>query len=97
MLDYDKEASITGGTFIGTGSKMMAQSFSSSSQGVIAVTMNTKSANERITITASDGAVILDYTPALAYQLIVISMPSIQKGETYTLSVGSSTNSIVAK
>ena len=97
VLDYDKEASITGGTFIGTGSKMMAQSFSSSSQGVIAVTLNTKSANERITITASDGAVILDYTPALAYQLIVISMPSIQKGETYTLSVGSSTNSIVAK
>ena len=97
VLDYDNEATITGGTFIGTGAQMMAQTFSSSSQGVLALTVGSRTAGTEITISDSDGNLIIKYSPTLSYQLVVISTPELRQGETYTVTVGSDSGEFEAK
>ncbi len=88
-LDYDKTGVITGGTFIGTGASNMAQTFSSSSQGVIAVQIGAQSAGTTITLTDKNGNVIISYAPELSFQVIIISTPDMKSGEKYTITVGS--------
>lgn len=88
-LDYDVSGVITGGTFIGTGASAMAQTFSDSEQGVIAVNASNQSAGTSISLTDSDGNVILTYEPALDFAVVILSSPEIVSGETYTLAVGS--------
>lgn len=88
VLDYDKSAVIAGGTFIGTGAYTMAQTFSDSEQGVLAV-RGTGSAGTLITLTDADGNVLISYEPKFAYQLIILSTPDMVKGEEYTITVGS--------
>lgn len=88
-LDYDISGIITGGTFIGTGSTMMAQTFSSSEhQGVIAINAGTQSANTKITLKDSSGNIIIDRTPELSFAIVILSSPDIVKGETYTITIG---------
>ncbi len=96
-LDYDKTGTITGGTFIGTGSSMMAQSFSDSSQGVIALSVGTMSAGTNITLKDNDGNVIVFHSPELPFQIIIISTPTMVSGEKYTVTVGSKTGEFEAK
>jgi hypothetical protein len=96
-LDYDKSALISGGTFLGTGASMMAQTFSESSQGVIAVQLPTQSENTVITLTDKDGNVLLSHTPALFYQVIILSSPDLISGQEYTLSVGTMSETVTAK
>ena len=95
-LDYDKTGVITGGTFIGTGSTMMAQSFSDSTQGVIAVNVSGAAGTE-ITLTDAEGNVLLTRTPELNFARVVLSSPDLQKGATYTLTVGAKTSQVTAK
>ncbi len=95
-LDYDISAVITGGTFIGTGASGMAQTFSDSQQGVISVSVGSQEAGTTITISDSDGNVILEYTPELAFQVIIFSSPDIVSGETYTITAGSVSGESVA-
>lgn len=87
-LDYDKTAVITGGTFIGTGSTMMAQSFSDSNQGVIALSVGNQSAETQITLTDSEGNTIVSHKPELDFAVVIISTPKLVKGETYSITVG---------
>lgn len=88
-LDYDVSGTITGGTFIGTGASGMAQTFSSSEQGVIAVSVGgTCAAETQITLTDKDGNTIISYAPELDFGVVILSSPDITKGETYTIAVG---------
>ena len=87
-LDYDTTAEITGGTFIGTGASGMAQTFSDSEQGVIAVSVGEQSAGTGITLTDKSGNEILSYTPELSFAVVILSSPDITSGETYTITVG---------
>lgn len=87
-LDYDTSGVITGGIFIGTGASGMAQTFSDSQQGVIAVQVGNATAGTQITLTASDGTERVSYAPELDFNVVILSTPSIYKGETYTLTVG---------
>ena len=87
-LDYDISGTISGGTFIGTGSSMMAQTFSSSEQGVVAVSASGMSAGTTIVLTDSEGNVILEYTPELSYAVVILSSPDMISGENYTLTIG---------
>ncbi len=96
-LDYDKTGIITGGTFIGTGSTMMAQSFSDSTQGVIAIQVSTQSAGTRITVTDGSGQVYFDYAPELGFQVVILSSPQLVSGQTYTITVGSQSGEVTAK
>lgn len=87
-LDYDTTAEITGGTFIGTGASGMAQTFSDSEQGVIAVSVGEQSAGTGITLTDKNGNEIISYTPELSFAVVILSSPDITSGETYTITVG---------
>jgi hypothetical protein len=89
-LDYDKSGIISGGTFIGTGAAgMMAQTFSSSeNQGYMSVSVANQKAGTTITLTDSQGNVLLTHQPELEFAVIILSCPQMKSGETYTLSVG---------
>ena len=87
-LDYDVSGSITGGTFIGTGASMMAQTFSDSEQGVFAVQVGNQPAGTTITLTDSDGNAVITHTPELSFQIFIFSSPDIISGQTYTITVG---------
>ena len=95
-LDYDVSAVITGGTFIGTGASGMAQTFSDSEQGVIAVTVGNQSAGTQITLTDSNGNVIISHAPDLSYGVVILSSSDIIKGEKYTITVGSASGEFSA-
>ena len=88
-LDYDKSATITGGTFIGTGAQGMAQTFSDSKQGVVAISVGNQSAGTKIMLKDKSGNTIIEHTPELNFAVVILSSPNIKKGETYTVTVGS--------
>lgn len=96
ILDYDTTGVISGGTFIGTGSLAMAQSFSDSKQGVIASTLDEQSAQTEITLTDPEGNILFDYTPELSFNMVILSSPDLTAGETYTLATGSVTENVTA-
>ena len=87
-LDYDKSGMITGGTFIGTGAAGMAQSFSDSNQGVIALQVGNQSAGAQIILKDKNGNAVLTHTPELNFAVVILSSPELVKGETYTITVG---------
>lgn len=95
-LDYDVSGIITGGTFIGTGASGMAQTFSNSEQGVIAVSVGSQSAGTQITLTDSKGNVVISYAPELNFAVVILSSPDIVKGETYTITVGAASGTFEA-
>ncbi len=96
-LDYDTSATITGGTFIGTGAyTQMAQTFSDSEQGVIAVSVGSCAAGTQITLTDSSGTVLLSCAPELSFQVVILSSPELVSGTTYTLSVGEQSAEVTA-
>ncbi|MBR2013422.1 MAG: carbohydrate-binding domain-containing protein [Clostridia bacterium] len=95
-LDYDKSATISGGTFIGTGASGMAQTFSDSEQGVLAVSVGNQAAGTTILLKDAGGKTILEHTPELNFAVVILSSPELQKGTTYTITVGSQTAEIEA-
>lgn len=95
-LDYDSRATITGGTFVGSGASGMAQTFSESEQGVIALRVGDQSAGTTAKLTNRAGDTVITYTPGLSFAVIILSSPDLVKGETYTLTVGSDTEEITA-
>ena len=88
-LDYDRSATITGGTFIGTGASGMAQTFSDSKQGVVAISVGNQSAGTKILLKDNSGKTIIEHTPELNFAIVILSSPDIVSGETYTITVGS--------
>jgi len=87
-LDYDKSGIITGGTFIGTGASGMAQTFSDSKQGVVAVSVGNQPAGTQITLKDKNGKTVLEHTPELNFAVVILSSPELVKGENYTITVG---------
>ena len=96
-LDYDVSGVITGGTFIGTGGTMMAQSFSDSKQGVIGLKVGNQQANTLITLKDSSGKVMISHTPELPFAIVILSSPELKKGETYTITVGEASGDFEAQ
>ncbi len=95
-LDYDRSATITGGTFIGTGASGMAQSFSNAEQGVFAVNVGSQSAGTNITLKDKNNNTIISYAPELSFSVIIISSPDIKLGENYTITVGTTSGEFEA-
>lgn len=95
-LDYDTSATITGGTFIGTGASGMAQTFSDSKQGVIAVSVGNSAAGTKIELKDKEGNTIISYEPELSFAVVILSSPEIEKGETYSITVGDATGEFEA-
>lgn len=96
-LDYDSYASITGGTFIGTGAAGMAQTFSANGQGVLAVSVGQgQSVGVKITVSDKDGKELLSYTPELPFSVIIFSSPELISGESYHIAVGTQEGDLTA-
>lgn len=96
VLDYDTSGVISGGTFIGTGAVQMAQTFSSSQQGVVVVETGNHDAGLTLTLTDSAGNVVLSHESDQIFAFAILSGPNIVKGETYTLTIGSESEEFVA-
>ena len=86
-LDYDTTATISDATFIATGASGMAQTLSSSGQGIISANVGNQNAGTTLTLTDSKGNVLLSQTPELPYSLVILSSPDLKSGETYILAV----------
>jgi len=95
-LDYDTSGIITGRTFIGTGAAGMAQSFSDSRQGVVAVGVGNQAAGTQITLKNAKGNTVISYAPELNFAVVILSSPDIIKGDTYTITVGSESGEMQA-
>ena len=96
-LDYDLTGTITGGTFIGTGGTMMAQSFSDSEQGVFAVQIGSAPAETEFTLTDSTGKEIVKHAPELGYAIIIVSTEEMVKGDMYTISIAGQSGEFEAR
>ena len=97
-LDYDTTATITGGTFVGTGaSSGMVQTFSGGDQGVITASVGNQSAATPVVISDSDANVLLSFEPQMSYGLVIYSSPEVVSGETYTVSAGTANGQVTAK
>ena len=95
-LDYDGTADISGGTVVIAGSSGMAQNFSSTStQACLLSSFESQvEGGTEVSLSDANGNILTSYTPTKAYQTVVISLPAITVGETYTLTAGSQTTSI---
>ena len=94
VIDFNSEGTITGGMFIGTGGAGMAESFSNSTQGLIAVSVGDQSAGSTVTLKDASDNVLVEVTPELDYAVVYVSTQDMTQGETYTLTAGSYSESI---
>lgn len=93
-LDYDGTAKITGGTVVAAGSNGMAQNFgASSTQGSILVNYKSRS-KQTVTLSDSEGNVLISYTPEKFYGSVVVSCPELKVGNTYMLTACGETTEI---
>lgn len=95
-LDSGTGASITGGTVIAAGSSGMAENFgSSSTQGSILLNLSsTAAAGTKVAVADESGNVLASFTPEKAFQSVVVSAPGMTVGGTYTVTVGSSSQTV---
>lgn len=88
VLDYYSTASISGGSFIGSGSSMMARSFSEASQGVVWASFgSSKDTGMEVYVQDSAGNTIMSFAPELDFELVIVSSPELSADETYSLSI----------
>lgn len=94
-IDYNGEGVISGGVLIAAGASGMAQNFgTSSTQGVMMVTVDAQSAGSVISLSDSSGNELVSWTADKEYSSVIVSCPEIKQGETYTLIAGSATQEI---
>lgn len=86
---------IAGGTLIALGTSSMAENFdSTSTQCAFLVTMNSFGAGETITITDSQGNVLYTGVTVKSANSVVFSSADLVVGETYTLTIGSTSATV---
>ena len=86
---------ISGGTLIALGTSSMTENFgSTSTQCAFLVTMNSFGAGETITITDSQGNVLYTGVTVKSANSVVFSSADLVVGETYTVTIGSTSASV---
>ena len=86
---------IAGGTLIALGTSSMTENFgSTSTQCAFLVTMNSFGAGETITITDSQGNVLYTGVTVKSAYCVVFSSPDLVVGETYTVTIGSTSATV---
>lgn len=89
VLDYETTGKITGGTYVGLGGySQMAVTFSSNTQGVLAIRGSIASGTE-LSVTDASGNLIYSCTTGASYTLFILSTPDMVSGNTYTVTIGS--------
>ncbi len=94
-LDGNSEIVVTGGLLAAAGSSQMAEypGEGSTQYSVSAAIGSSQEKDALVTLLDEDGNDIINFKPAKTFDHIVISSPDIEKGQTYTLSIGGSTSS----
>lgn len=89
-LDYDTTAYSNGGITVAVGSSQMASGFSTSStQPYILYNLSqNQNANTLITLKDSEETIVLEYAPRKSFSSVLISIPQLEVGKTYTLTIG---------
>ena len=88
ILDYYRTATISGGSFMGSGSSMMAQNFSEATQGVVwAGFGQTFPAGTELEVTDSSGSKVMSFVPALDFEMVIVSNPELSQEENYSVSI----------
>ena len=94
-IDYNGTGTITGGTFIVTEIQSMTENFgSSSTQGVVQLSVSNQAAGTTVSIADSKGNVLASYTPVKEYNSVIISTKGMTQGETYTVTAGTTTQQV---
>ena len=86
-FDYDKSATISGGTVIMVGSSGMAQSFTSGTQAFAFANVSGK-AGDSLAVCDNEGNVIASFTASKSFATVLVSCPSFTEGSEYSLVVG---------
>ena len=74
----------------------MAQTFSDSKQGVIAINAGNQAEGTRITLEDTDGNQILEHEAELSFAVVILSSPDIKSGENYKITVGEASGEFTA-
>lgn len=94
-LDFNGECVITGGILVAVSAGGMEESVSSTStQGVITVSLTTQQAGTALSITDSSGNVLASFSPDKSYSTVIISCPELTVGESYTITAGSASTTV---
>lgn len=94
-LDFDGTFTINGGVLMAFGSSGMLETPTTAQNGCcIVTTLCTVSANSAFSLTDSSGNVIMSYIPTKNYASAIVYSSDIKSGSTYTVTAGSTTQSI---
>lgn len=94
-LDYNGQASVTGGIFAASGAMGMVQNFdSSSTQGAMLVQTDGGAEGDAISLADADGNVLVSWQAETAYGCVIVSCPGLIQGNTYTLTAGGTSSQI---
>lgn len=94
-LDFDGTFTINGGVLMAFGSSGMLETPTTAQNGCcIVTTLGNVSANSAFSLTDSSGNVIMSYTPTKNYASAIVYSSDIKSGSTYTVTAGSTTQSI---
>ena len=93
-LDFDGTGTITGGIVVAAGASGMAQNFGeNSTQGSILVSFGSFGTGA-VTVTNAAGKTLASFTPTKQYNCVVVSAPTLKKGETYTVNACGQSQSV---
>lgn len=94
-LDYNGTGTISGGVLMSAESFGMSQNFgTSSTQGVMMVSVSSAQAGTTVTLYDNEGNELLSWQPEKQFSTVIISSPDIITGQSYTLSAGNYTTEI---
>lgn len=95
-IDYESTAKITGGTLTAVGSSGMAMNFSEAeNQGSILVKVSRCEAGCKVKLSDSEGKELISIAPEKTFDSVLISLPDLKQGETYTLTAGEEVYEVV--
>ena len=95
---YEKEAIITGGVLIATGSDLLPEIPMFEKQGIISVSVaEIQTGGIDVYVTDADGNVIVCDSLENDFKVVIISAPGIAKGSEYTVKIGELSNNFTAK
>lgn len=93
-LDFDGTGTITGGIVVAAGASGMAQNFGeNSTQGSMLVSFGSFGTGA-VTVTNAAGETLASFTPTKQYNCVVVSAPTLKKGETYTVNACGQSQSV---
>lgn len=90
ILDYNGDATLTGGVVFAAGTAGMMQTFGeASTQNYLVVYYEEpQEAGTGISLADGDGKLLGSYTPEKAYEAVIISVPELAVGNTYSVTAG---------